>query len=989
MSSENLTGKPIVSRTLPGSRKRVSIPTVSDSNAQINPNITQPYIAGQTAAKLVSTITDSLNKTADLQAEKDATIAGYQAQQQAIKEGKTDYLGGGNAFTISGKAFKQGANLAMINKKKGEFDEALGKLAVKRSNKPDQFNKEAEELKTQLFQNLPSNLQVALDTDFEKSRSNFNTQINVRLTQQQFEENKMSVIDGIDRNIKKIFNTVGAHGINAEDLPALFGDMQINLASLKQDYNVAPKELRAIVGTARQQLFSQYLRTEFDNVKTNPGALKELKQKVKDGTYTFGALGEEYGEFIPGGTEITLAEASAYTAIIEQYEKDFAKDNANLKLDFNTSHDDKVERLADGDKGFTVTYNDQGQLVTTFDPNSRTYDNDISTLYGNDATTRAKHERDLIAASMSGDLLLQIRFMNESQIEQFGKRTIAKWQEEVDGMPDGAMKSVYIKAIELAEPRMKNIIEARLKDKTTGESMQTFLEYKKVNGQGDQIDDSTAAGLRPLIKEFQNWSNAPFKASDLPTGLANRVFTDLVDNFNVSMNDGMMKMDQILTNYDEFALALISQGIRNRPQTEKTNDFALLQVAFLKKAGRFNEAEQLASIWSKGKDAQTQLPQLMGKKEYNDAVETFELKFRSKYRNKTIPLSTYHDSLYETGRAMFDRNLLAENYNPGDAIKATFDFLQRTNPEVERGDGNTTVLPLYVTKNQYGEDRSSLIAYKMEQALEYPELSNIVVADGQTIDRVIDYKEEFVFGFDNDRMVLRQGGDYQIHPTQKLPSDGESLLLTDFTVSIDRKHAPKTVFEDIELTWDFKDKTKLSSLMPSTVVETAPAVKFDMFDETDIPNEIDQSLLTYEEALQKTFSNFNADLKPEDKYNDWFDRSLVGNDQRKRTIVQAISMKAAQGDLNHMDLLWLANNTNLGGKRNLNNKKIRDHIIQENNSNYDGFSSRSSLNEAATKLSPLQAIFASAKIGKELYPQRQIDMQDDMEEFRPEQIRGY
>jgi len=45
MSSENLTGKPVVSRTLPGSRKRASIPTVSDSNAQINPNITQPYIA--------------------------------------------------------------------------------------------------------------------------------------------------------------------------------------------------------------------------------------------------------------------------------------------------------------------------------------------------------------------------------------------------------------------------------------------------------------------------------------------------------------------------------------------------------------------------------------------------------------------------------------------------------------------------------------------------------------------------------------------------------------------------------------------------------------------------------------------------------------------------------------------------------------------------------------------------------------------------------
>jgi len=989
MSSENLTGKPVVSRTLPGSRKRASIPTVSDSNAQINPNITQPYIAGQTAAKLVGTITDSLNKTADQQAEKDATIAGYKAQQQAIKQGKTDYLGGGNAFTISGKAFKQGANLAMINKKKGEFDTELGKLAVKRSNKPDQFNKEAEELKTQLFQNLPSSLQLALDTDYEKARSNFNTQINVRLTTQQFEENKAEVVSGIDRNIKKIFNTVGAHGINAEDLPELFGDIQINLASLKQDYNVSPKELRGIVNTTRQQLFSQYLRTEFDNVKTNPGALKELKQKIKDGTYTFGALGEEYGEFIPGGTEITLTEASAYTAIIEQYEKDFAKDNANLKLDFNSSHDDRVEKLADGDKGFTVTYNDQGQPVTTFDPNTRTYDNDISTLYGNDATTRAKHERDLIAASMSGDLLLQIRFMNESHIEQFGKRTIAKWQEEVDSMPDGAMKSVYIRAIELAEPRMKNIIEARLKDKTRGESMQTFIEYKTVNGQADQIDLSSAQGLRPLVKEFTNWSNAPFKASDLPTGLANQVYTDLVDNFNVSMNDGMMKMDQILVNYDEFALALISQGIKNRPNAEKTNDHALLQVAFLKKAGKINEAEQLASIWSKGKEAQTDLPQLMGKTEYNEAVKTFEMKFRSKFRNKTIPLSTYHKSLYQTARLMFDRYLIAEDYNPNDAVKSTIDFIQRTNPEVERGDGNTTVLPLYITKNQYGEDRSSLIEFKMEEALEYPELSNIVVADGQTIDRVIDYKNEYVFGFDNDRMVLRQSGDFQIHPTQKLPSDGESLLLTDFTVSIDRKNAPKTVFEDIELTWDFKDKTKLSSLMPNVVQETAQVTEYDMVDDTEIPDQLDARLLTYEEALQTTFSKYNADLKPEDKYNDWFDRSLVGNDLRKRTIVQAISMKAAQGDLNHMDLLWIANNTNLGGKRNLNNKKIRDQIIQENNSNYDGFSSRSSLNEAATKLSPLQAIFASAKIAKELYPQRQIQIQDETEEFRPEQIRGY
>lgn len=947
--------------TLPGSKRRVTIPTFGESSASVQGGFAQPYIAGETAGRLVGKITETLNTIADKDAEQTAKIKGYQDQQAAIEAGNPEYLGSGNAFSISGKAYQQGANVAIINKKKGEFDKKLGELVVKRQYNSEAFLKEAAELKNTLFKDIPANLQAGLDEDFEKSKNNYNTQIYIETISQTFENNKKDVKEGIFRDTAKIFNSISAGGLTSADMPDYFASITRNLNSLKTDYNAGPKELRDTVTEIRSNIAGHYLRHEFDKKALETNGIQNLKDSIRSGQYTFGELGEEFGDFIPGGKELTINEQAAYLTIIESYEKEYQKQNAGQKFIFKNETEGKINDLADGFGGFKATYNEQGRLVIVDNPALMSYDVNQATLLGVDKAKQLEDQLSLKAAHMSGSIVLKAALEDEAVMTD-ARSTIKAWEDNLNNESDPTTKALYRKAIELSKPRVEAIIKKRLEDKSKGEGMTTYLQYRAVFGNTDYIDLNTAPGLRKFKTEYENWNNAPFNASELPSDLGQADVIIIKDSLNRSLGDGVSAISKLVQNKDEFAIPLIIAGIKTDPKAEKNPDWALANAAVLIKQGKIADAEQILIALKDNNTLTENLPNIMGQDKYNDSIKTYENKFRKEFGTMLIAKSSYSKGIYNTGLLLYKKNLEADpNKNSSDAADATIAFLKQNNTINELANGNKIMYSNVEAKNQYGIDRTGIIQNELNLSLQKPWLSNLVPSEGQTWDRMLANDGQYTYGYDwGGGFILRdKGGDVVAQPLQKYPSDGDSLLLSDFIVRVDRSYKPNAVFTDVEKTW--QTKVKLSDKLPKLYQEIAPKKDYNFTDDLgDFTAVEDEKLLTYAQALQKTFSDENAKLPANEKYDDWAVKAVIGQDTVKQTVMQAISQKAAQGDLTDADLLWMVQNAPIANTVGLNNAGTRQYVIRQFKQNFETVSTRTSMTDGATRLSPVQSILATA-----------------------------
>jgi len=947
--------------TLPGSKRRVTIPTYGESSASVQGGFAQPYIAGETTARLVGQITETLNTIADKDAEQNAKIKGYQEQQAQIEAGNPEYLGSGNAFSISGRAYQQGASVAMINNKKGEFDKKLSELAIKRQFNSEAFLKEATELKTTIFKNIPANLQAALDEDFEKSKNNFNTQINIQTLQQTFENNKKDVKEGIYRDTAKIFNSISAGGLTSADMPDYFASIARNLNSLKTDYNAGPTELRETVTEIRSNIAGHYLRHEFDNRALQPDGINKLKNEIRTGQYTFGELGEEFGQFIPGGKELTVNEQAAYLTIIEKYEKEYAKENAGQKFIFKTETEGKINDLADGFGGFQASYNEQGRLVVKDNPALMAYDVSKATLLGVPKEDQLEDQLNLKAAHMAGSIVLKAALEDEAVMSD-AKNTIKAWKDNLNSISDPTSKALYRKAITYAESRVDDIIKKRLEDKSKGESFNTYLQYRAVFGNTEYIDTNTAPGLRKLKTEYEQWNNSPLNVSELPTDMGQADVIIVKDSLNRSISDGVSALTQLIQNKDEFAIPLLIAGIKSDPKAEKNPDWALANAASLIKQGKIADAEQILTAFKDNTTLTENLPNIMGQERYNDSIKTYEDKFRKEFGQMLIGKASYSKGIYNAGLLLFKKNLEADpNKNASDAAAATINFLTRTNTVTELSNGNKIIYDNSESSNKYGVDRSGIIKRELDIAFEKPWLSNLVMTDGQTWDRLDSNADKYTYGYDwGGNFILRdKSGDVVAHPLQKYPSDGDTLLASDFIIRVNGSYKPKAVFTDVEKTWG--TKVKLADKLPKLYEEIAPKKDYNFSDEVgDFTGKEEQKLLTYAQALQKTFSQENAKLPPNEKYEDWAVKMVIGQDTVKQTVMQAISQKAAQGDLTDADLLWMVQNVPIANKVNLNNAGTRQYVVRQFKQNFATVSTRTSSTDGATRLSPIQAILATA-----------------------------
>jgi hypothetical protein len=282
------------------------------------------------------------------------------------------------------------------------------------------------------------------------------------------------------------------------------------------------------------------------------------------------------------------------------------------------------------------------------------------------------------------------------------------------------------------------------------------------------------------------------------------------------------------------------------------------------------------------------------------------------------------------------------------------------------------MFPSSYLRDENGADMTNYVQDQLNDTINKPWLYNVIPADGQTVDRMIDNKDEYTMVFDNGRFILRNSaGEAVAQPMQKYPSDANSLYMSDVTVTVHPSRKPRTVFDDAEKTWDeFGNKKTFSNKLPKLYKENNP-VTYDPFDETgEIFREgDDQKLMSYGEGLQKAFNqNFvqrDAQGRVTYSYNDWMVPSIVGQSSKNRSIAQAISLKAVENNLTDRDLLWGYQNIPMMSKLGLNNAQRREYVLTEFKKNFNTISKLTTPTDGATRMSPWQVIM---KIADEFVP---------------------
>jgi hypothetical protein len=944
------------------------IPTY-EGRLQARNTFTTPYVAGETAIKAVGQITEIANKVADQVTIEKANAAGYEQQSAEIAAGNQDYIGGGTAFSLAGKAYQSGANVAYVAKKETDFDQQLGDLAQKRQTNPELFTKESEDLKTKLLQDTPSNLMPLLGEAYDKVRNNYSTQITAFVRNNEFQANQLKVTDRIYNEVGKISGMINTSGVAAEDLPATFISINDKLLSLKEHFGYTPKQMRAITDTIRQSIMGQYIRYEFDRLKDDPEAREKLKAQIISGEYSFGELGDELGDLIPGGQQMSFREADAFTKIFDTYEKDFIQTLVNDKVGFTNSETNKNIDYTKG-RGYTLGYVGYGpnKKFGIIAPSDVEYDEVTAKALGltNEQIAKGKFDREValrvgqvIHKAMMSDFGTMRSVYNDIDL-------LEKKARETDNV---ALKGVYSETAKIARQELKQLIEDRETARANGTEAEFFTEQLGSMYFEGGIDLTNKEGTQEWINTYeQRYANLPFRHLGLPKSqgqaeLQNLMTAQSVDELRSGAQD-------LINRQGEYSTMWISTGIKHMQGEDKSGAYAYQQYVNLVATGDYRTADQLATAIFQRKEniaaLKTTMPVDGGDSFKTQTKEAMD-KYHTEFGNGMDVRTSFAKSNMETFQTIYFK--LRQVQEQDEAIAGALEFVQNTNSTIALNNGQDIVVPKSIVYDkQKNQDMHGLIKNTLEAVLKDPSSHNIQPAPGQTYDDILSDIENYTFGFDNGHFVLlNNSGDVAASVFMKMPSDDQSLFYSDALFTVDRGTQHQTAFVDIEPTWG--TDTGFTNKLPETYktdfykTPSGDTLQAMSLAETELPDQseitttstrVDQYGETVQKAFIKDYLEQTANGQTVYKYFDSHVSNFVGLSDQKNETAMGISMKIKENNFEEMDALWLAENVPYFDV--LNNDVARKTILEDYKNNFAEYSQLQSKNTGATRMTPMQVI---------------------------------
>jgi hypothetical protein len=927
--------------------RKVTIPTYEGGNITPSNNFTIPYQSGESTAGIVKTLAAEFNKVADEESVKNAAAKGYLEQQKIISEGNTQYLGGESAFSKSAQAYQKGATLAYSIKKKSEGDIKLEELFYKRPNDLNAFKEESEKIKGLLLDGVPSSLMADISLQFDQKKLHHEVNISKNVQINSYQDNLLTIENDqakLAADVGKLLNYAGDNA-DGEALSEAMAKMQRNTLALNE-LGLHPKEIYKINDQARQQLFASIIGYQDKQTANDPAASQKLRKDIESGLYTFGKFGEDFGDLIPGGKEITLREAKHYKQILDHYDKERVNQNAGLIAGAKSTADETNKLNL---KSLTYVADENGNLkLTTLPFNEIEY-----RALGMDTKEIAKMRFDYESHVLAAQYTHTAKTIGFEQmgtvIDKINEQKAAALAET-----NPAKKNLLLAAAVLAEKEVPDIIAARQKAKLEGTEREWFKNNAGPLYFPSGIDVSTAEGNRKFDRAVQNNTNSPLAYSKVDS-LQGTIEYDLLKG-STSVQDLSSKMEQGSGRQQEYYSRYISAGIDKLKGAKTEGEASLLHLHALKLSRDEPAFNQLASAYLKRKENIIALESRGTEDPNGDKWRKEFQELRAEFRNNfgdTVNLSTPY------GQAMFDsyENIYIKNRAGRSSISAATNaaekFIKDTNATITVNGTDMLMPKNHTMKN--GVDLSSDIQKELEDMIKNPHRYNIVPGPGETYSDLLKNKNSMYFTYTQEHALLKnKRGDITQDYTfrAKLPSDEKSLIFAPALIAVKSDSRLQPPFKDREGTWEFTGN--FSNGFKGADIYKGLGVKF--YDTEKYGRDLQKHF------IEKIGTKENTKGEREYNYYDWVTPLLVGKDNKKTEIALAISVKAKENKLEENDLLWLGNNVPYLRELSIDSKK-RQALLLEYTTNFDTLSKQQSKGMAPTRMSPLQVITDLARKG--------------------------
>lgn len=955
----------VVEPTLPGSRDRnTRIAEARVASPTPQATFTTPYISGATASKVVGKIADKANQIADETAVQQALEAGTNDQQALLDQGKTQYLGRSQPFTLTDKAYAAGAKTAYVSKAKTDINTKFAELKQKYQNQPELWSKSVGEFENQLFKNTPSDLTLLVREEFDKRKGLFDATIATQNIKLQHEENIMQIEDGITRDTKEIFQIMGQTGdLNNPLIEDLLISIDLDIMSLKQNGGFSNVQIAEKSKQFKDFIGAKYLQTQITKHldARDMGAIEKIKNEIKAGTYTYGEFGEKYGDILPGGKEITLVEGQTLLTQIEDQMKNYTKDMSFTIKNYTKGEEDITKNVSQGgSKYFTAEIDDTGKTIVTYTGPS--IDAGLNVLY-NGKDKHLDMEVDRQAGIIAGKELVHAKLFDLSQISARYSR-VDELKQLANDETDPARAEIYSRAAVLLENGLNDLKKDTLDGMNKTGKMDRFLKKRNFFNKTDPLSFDNEAGIDNAIKKFEEETGQLYVYNDYPDETVNLVMTNIDQLIATNdVNQMVAGLQQYDNTYGKHSINMIRSHI---DQNDKPEYHIISAALGLIKAGKTGAATDLLAANQRMDQYKDGIIGKLTKEQYNAQLTDFENSFISSYVSDTGFLATSFGQEVKAMAMLKWHKLKSDtNLNSTQIRQRVNKFIDENTAVTDPDKADPVRVPLYYAIDDEGNSLLPQIEKMQDDYYTKPWMYNVVL-QGQTYERFMDNPELFPQKFDFERLVtLDSNGNVSATVKQKRPSDGETLIMSDAVITPNENYQITATFGDTENAYETAFKDKFFEALPKDYAELkkerdiVAANEADAFAYFDLTDDETNNLITYEQGLVQAYGTqtyIDQDGIQRNRYKDWIVPNIVGTDPNDNAVLQAISLKASVGRLEDMDLLTAMRNSTLLQKLNFGSAKKRAFIIDQINNNLETLSRQITVNDAPTRVSPWQMI---------------------------------
>ena len=250
----------------------VKIPTYQ-SKFTPKPNFTKP-VPVKGVVENIQKVANYANSIADTQAEIKAYEQGYKQQQQNVN----NFVASDASLTLSGEAYRKGAQAAFVSNFKTTAENELNDLSVQHQYEPEKYRQKFDAYKTKALNDVPSTLLPDLTNWLDGIGNRVNRSISNNKLSFDLRKQVADIEQRYDNILPQLTASIKNEGYDTNTSINFYADVISNIKALEEQ-NANPTTILRLKKSLRNEIVSSSLINEFNKADDK----QQFIENVRDG----------------------------------------------------------------------------------------------------------------------------------------------------------------------------------------------------------------------------------------------------------------------------------------------------------------------------------------------------------------------------------------------------------------------------------------------------------------------------------------------------------------------------------------------------------------------------------------------------------------------------------------------------------------------------------------------------------------------------------